>query len=149
VYAHEIGAEPSQLGTALDQINAEMEAIVDTTYRSMGVDPAVLQRRRPRPRPWSQDHPDAPPPRVVGADASTQSSKFPLVLGAIGLTVVGLAVLGAATRAKQQPRLTAHEKEVRAWEAEFPGLPWYADQVKDARQLDLWERARDYWERKR
>jgi hypothetical protein len=64
------------------------------------------------------------------------------------VTVVGLAVLGGRAAAKQQPRLTAHEKEVRAWEREFPGLPWYADQVKDSRQLDMWERARDYWERK-
>jgi hypothetical protein len=70
------------------------------------------------------------------------------VLGVLGLTVVGLAAFGARAAAKQQPRLSAHEKEVRAWEREFPGLPWYADQVKDSRQLDSWERARDHWERK-
>lgn len=75
------------------------------------------------------------------------SAKLPLVLGAVGLVAVGLAVLGA--RAKQQPQLTAHEKEVRAWEAEFPGLPWAMDAVKDSRQLDMWERARDHWERQR
>ena len=51
------------------------------------------------------------------------------------------------TYAAKRPQLSAHEKEVRAWEAEFPGLPWYMDQVKDARQLDMWERARDHWER--
>jgi hypothetical protein len=43
--------------------------------------------------------------------------------------------------------LNAHEKEVRAWKTEFPGLPWYQDEVKDARQLDMWERARDHWEK--
>lgn len=84
----------------------------------------------------------------IGAETPSSSSKLPWVLGAIGLTVVGLAALGATARTKQQPRLTAHEKEVRAWEHEFPGLPWYADQVKDSRQMDMWERARDYWERK-
>lgn len=26
---------------------------------------------------------------------------------------------------------------------------WYLDQVKDSRQLDMWERARDHWERER
>jgi hypothetical protein len=75
------------------------------------------------------------------------SSTLPLLLGAAGLAVVGLVVLGSRA-AKQEPRLTPHDKEVRAWEAEFPGLPWYMDQVKDARQLDMWERARDYWEKK-
>lgn len=59
---------------------------------------------------------------------------------------VGIAVLSAYAKSKR-PRLSAHEKEVRAWEIEFPGLPWYMDQVKDARQLDMWERARDHWER--
>ena len=88
---------------------------------------------------------------VIGADpsSSTGRSALPLVLGGIGLAVVGLAVLGSRAAAKQgQPRITAHEKEVRAWEAEFPGLPWLMDQVKDSRQLDMWERARDYWEKK-
>ena len=71
------------------------------------------------------------------------------MLGVVGLAAVGLAVLGARAAAENRPRLTAHEKEVRAWEAEFPGLPWYMDQVKDSRQLDMWERARDHWERTR
>lgn len=86
----------------------------------------------------------------IGAEAPTptgSSSKLPLVLGVVGLATVGLFVLGARAK-QQQPRLTAHEKEVRAWEREFPGLPWYADQVRDSRQLDMWERARDHWERK-
>jgi hypothetical protein len=82
----------------------------------------------------------------VGADApSSGRSAIPWIIGG-GLAVVGLAVFGAHA-ASQRPRLTAHEKEIREWEAEFPGLPWYMDQVKDARQLDTWERARDYWER--
>ena len=81
--------------------------------------------------------------------ASTgSSSKFPLMLGVVGLAAVGLAVLGARAAA-ERPRLSAHEKEVRAWEAEFPGLPWAMDEVKDSRQLDMWERARDHWEKKR
>jgi len=61
------------------------------------------------------------------------------------LAVAGFAAIGSY--AAKRPRLTAHEKEVRAWEAEFPGLPWLMDQVKDSRQLDMWERARDYWEK--
>ena len=89
----------------------------------------------------------------VGADMrpSESSGGFtiaPWMIGVAGVAVVGLALVGthaAATR----PRPTAHDKEVRAWEAEFPGLPWYMDQVKDARQLDMWERARDHWERAR
>ena len=86
----------------------------------------------------------------VGAEPSEPSGRslVPWIVGGAALTVVGLALFGmhaAATR----PRLSAHEKEVRAWQAEFPGLPWYMDEVKDARQLDTWERARDYWERKR
>jgi hypothetical protein len=72
------------------------------------------------------------------------STRVPWLLGGLGL-VVGLALVGA--HAAKRPRLSAHEKEVRAWEAEFPGLPWMMDQVKDARQLDMWERARDHWER--
>lgn len=87
----------------------------------------------------------------IGADAPTggSSSKLPLVLGLVGVAAVGLVVFGSRAAAKQHaPRLTAHDKEVRAWEREFPGLPWYADQVKDSRQLDMWERARDHWERK-
>ena len=90
----------------------------------------------------------------IGADAAPagstgSSSLLPLTLGAVGLAAVGLAVLGARAAAANRPRLSAHEKEVRAWEAEFPGLPWAMDQVKDSRQLDMWERARDHWERKR
>lgn len=86
----------------------------------------------------------------VGADPppTAGSSSLPLILGAVGLAAVGLAVLGTRV-AKAQPRTTAHEKEVRAWQREFPGLPWYMDEVKDARQLDMWERARDHWERTR
>ena len=71
------------------------------------------------------------------------------MLGVVGLVAVGLAVLGSRSAAANRPRLSAHEKEVRAWQAEFPGLPWYMDQVKDSRQLDMWERARDHWERTR
>ena len=85
----------------------------------------------------------------VGAEApGGSSSNLPLVLGGIGVAVVGLVALSAYAAKQQEPRLTSHEKEVRAWEAKFPGLPWYADQVKNSRQLDMWERARDYWERK-
>lgn len=82
----------------------------------------------------------------IGAETSTERSITPWIVGGLVLTVAGLAAIGSATK---RPRLTAHEREVRAWEAEFPGLPWYADQVKDSRQLDLWERARDHWERTR
>lgn len=83
----------------------------------------------------------------IGAAPSgpTGRSIVPWLVGGGVLAVVGLAVVGS--RAAQRPRLTAHEKEVAAWEHEFPGLPWYADQVKDSRQLDMWERARDYWEK--
>ena len=80
----------------------------------------------------------------VGVDVSARSIA-PWILGGIGLAVVGLV---AAHATATRPRQTAHEKELRAWEAEFPGLPWYLDQVKDSRQLDMWERARDHWERK-
>jgi hypothetical protein len=85
---------------------------------------------------------------LVGADPGQPSGRSiaPWMIGGVGLAVVGLAVVG--TYATKRPRLSAHEKEVRAWEAEFPGLPWYMDQVKDSRQLDMWERARDYWEKK-
>jgi hypothetical protein len=65
--------------------------------------------------------------------------------GVVGAALVAFAVLGARA---SRPAPSAHEKEVRAWKAEFPGLPWYADEVKTSRQLDLWERARDHWERK-
>jgi hypothetical protein len=88
----------------------------------------------------------------IGAETPTpagSSSKLPLVLGAVGLAAVGIAVLGARAKQQQQPRMTAHEKEVRAWQTAYPGLPWYMDQVKDSRQLAMWERARDHWERKR
>ena len=89
----------------------------------------------------------------VGAEAGFSEpsgrSITPWMAGGLGLAIVGLALLGANAASKQRPRLSAHEKEVRAWEAEFPGLPWYMDQVKDSRQLDMWERARDHWEKKR
>lgn len=86
----------------------------------------------------------------VGAETrsvepSRPSTIAPWMLGGVGL-VVGVALFGAHA-ASTRPRLSAHEKEVRAWKAEFPGLPWYMDEVKDARQLDTWERARDHWER--
>lgn len=87
---------------------------------------------------------------AVGADArpfesSNRHTIAPWVLGGVGLAAVGLALIGV--HAAKRSRLTPHEKEVRAWETEFPGLPWYMDRVKDARQLDMWERARDHWER--
>ena len=89
----------------------------------------------------------------VGAEAGFSEpsgrSITPWMAGGLGLAIVGLALLGANAASKQRPRPSAHEKEVRAWEAEFPGLPWYMDQVKDSRQLDMWERARDHWEKKR
>ena len=75
----------------------------------------------------------------------SRSTITPWMLGGVGLVAVGLALLGV--HAAKRPRLSAHEKEVRAWEAEFPGLPWYMDRIKDARQLDMWERARDHWEK--
>jgi hypothetical protein len=73
---------------------------------------------------------------------------LPWIIGGLGVAVVGLAVIGSHAASKEGPQLTAHDKEVRAWEAEFPGLPWYEDQVKTSDQLDTWQRARDYWERK-
>lgn len=89
------------------------------------------------------------PRPYIGAESMPggSSSALPLLLGAAGLAVVGLVVFGSRA-AKQEPPLTAHEKEVRAWQTEFPGLPWYQDQVRSACQLDTWERARDYWEKK-
>lgn len=84
----------------------------------------------------------------VGAEASPGRSNLPWLLGGAGLVAVGIAVLGAyAKRSRSRMSLSDHEKEVRAWEAEFPGLPWYMDQVRDSRQLDMWGRARDHWER--
>ncbi len=85
---------------------------------------------------------------LVGADAGSGSGRSitPWIIGG-GLAVLGVALFGAYA-ASTRPQVTAHEKEVRAWEAEFPGLPWYMDQVKSAEQLDTWERARDYWETK-
>ena len=85
-------------------------------------------------------------PPHIGAEPAPRRSSLPWLLGSVGLVAVGIAVLGAYAKSKR-PHLSAHEKEVQAWEAEFPGLPWYMDQVKDARQLDMWERARDHWER--
>ena len=72
----------------------------------------------------------------------------PWILGGLGAALVGLVVLGGRAAASEGPKLSAHDKEVRAWEKEFPGLPWYADQVKSSEQMDSWERARDYWEKK-
>lgn len=86
----------------------------------------------------------------VGAETSPERSKLPWLLGGVGLAAVGIAVLSAYTkRSRLGMSQSEHEKEVRAWQAEFPGLPWYMDQVKDSRQLDMWERARDHWERTR
>lgn len=87
-------------------------------------------------------------PSYIGAEppGPSERSITPWILGGFGVIAAGLALLGGL-RAAQRPRLTAHEKEVLAWEAEFPGLPWSMDQVKDSRQLALWERARDYWEK--
>jgi hypothetical protein len=90
-------------------------------------------------------------PHVTHVGAESRPSEpsgpsiTPWLLGGVGLAVVGLVVFGS--QVIKQPRLSAHEREVRAWGTEFPGLPWYMDQVKDARQLDTWERARDHWER--
>ena len=82
-------------------------------------------------------------PRVgaaIGADMQLPKpsghSTVPWLLGGVGLVAVGLTVFGYTKR--QRPRLSAHEKEVQAWETEFPGLPWAHDAVKDSRQLDLW-----------
>ena len=83
----------------------------------------------------------------VGA-GSPGRSKLPWLLGGVGLLAIGVAVLGTYAK-HSRVNLSAHEKEVQAWQAEFPGLPWYLDQVKDSRQLDMWERARDHWERAR
>lgn len=73
----------------------------------------------------------------------------PWIVGGAAVALAALVVIGSqAAAANQGPQLTTHDKEVRAWEAEFPGLPWYEDQVKTSEQLDTWQRARDYWERK-
>ncbi len=86
----------------------------------------------------------------VGAETrpyapSSRTTSVPWVIGGVGLVAVGLVLLGK--HVVKRPRLNAHDEEIRAWEAEFPGLPWYMDRIKDARQLDTWERARDHWER--
>jgi len=80
----------------------------------------------------------------VGAEPSARSL-VPWIVGGAAL-LAGAAIFGGYA-ASTRPHLSAHEKEVRAWEREFPGLPWYMDQVKNAQQLDTWERARNYWER--
>ncbi|HSX23303.1 MAG TPA: hypothetical protein VLE97_11070 [Gaiellaceae bacterium] len=83
----------------------------------------------------------------VGAEPTPSGrSAVPWILGGAAV-IAGLALVGGYAARKEGPQRTAHEKEVRAWEAEFPGLPWYQDQVRSAEQLDSWERARDYWER--
>jgi hypothetical protein len=82
-----------------------------------------------------------PPPAPAGR------SLTPWIIGGVGLAVVGLVLLSGRTARGPSP--SAHEKEVKEWEAEFPGLPWYQDQVKDSQQYDMWERARDHWERTR
>src|SRR5574342_219301 len=84
-------------------------------------------------------------PPQIGAEPTGRSA-IPWILGGAAV-LAGLAIVGCYAASKQGPQLTAHEKEVQAWEAEFPGLPWYMDQVKSAEQLDSWQRARDYWER--
>jgi len=84
---------------------------------------------------------------AIGSSEPSGRSHAPWILGGVGLAIAGLAVIAARTAKRQRPN--PHDKEVRAWEAEFPGLPWYMDQVKDSRQLDMWERARDHWERTR
>lgn len=76
---------------------------------------------------------------------SSASKITPWLIGGVGVAAICLALF--ATHAAKRPRLSDHEKEIREWKAEFPGLPWYMDEVKDARQLDMWERARDHWER--
>ena len=92
--------------------------------------------------PW-QGHP------VLGADpAGPSKNLLPWIIGGIGVAVAGLVVLGGHAAASEGPQLSAHDKEVRAWQEEFPGLPWYEDEVKTSDQKDSWERARSYWEKK-
>lgn len=95
--------------------------------------------------PFTNDRGQYGRPIYIGAEVPGRSLA-PWIVGGVGLAVV--ALIGANAVAKR-PQVSAHEKEVRAWETEFPGLPWRMDEVKDSRQLDMWERARDYWERKR
>lgn len=52
-----VGAAPFQAGDvdrAVAQLDAEMEAIVDATYRSMGVDPTMLRRPVDADAAWIQ-----------------------------------------------------------------------------------------------
>ena len=52
-----VGAAPWQAGDAvraIDQLDAEMEAIINATYRSMGVDPAALRRPADPDAAWMQ-----------------------------------------------------------------------------------------------
>lgn len=52
-----VGAAPWQAGDAdraVNQLDAEMEAIIDATYRSMGVDPAALRRPPEADAAWMQ-----------------------------------------------------------------------------------------------
>lgn len=61
-----IGAEPFDADRALKQIDAEMDAIVDALYRSMGADPKVLRRPAVADDLWMQ--------RVRAAKAKAQQS---------------------------------------------------------------------------
>lgn len=107
------------------------------------LDPMSNERGRYGPRPHSGAPPWLPP--HIGAESPPGRSKLPWLLGGAALVAVGVAVANAYAK-RPRPQLSEHEREVRAWEAEFPGLPWYQDQVKSSQQLDMWERARDYWE---
>lgn len=49
-----VGAEPFDAGRAMQQIDAEVDAIVDALYRAMGVDPKVLRRPSVADDLWMQ-----------------------------------------------------------------------------------------------
>ena len=100
----------------------------------------------PNERGQYGNSPRLPVGHYIGAEPTPSGrSAIPWIVGGAAV-IAGLAIVGGYSASKR-PQLTAHEREVREWEAEFPGLPWYMDQVKSAEQLDSWERARDYWER--
>jgi hypothetical protein len=80
----------------------------------------------------------------IGAEPSSINGALPWLVGGALATLGLLAAAGYSKRPRET--ITEHQKEVRAWERAFPGLPWYMDQVKDSRQLAVWERARDQWE---